>query len=367
MPSNNIDEMKTKILVAVLILNTGAWAQDSFSKSKPLTISGYVEGYYSYDLNKPESNTHQGFLYNYNQHNEFNVNPGMIKAAYTNERVRANLALGAGTYMNTNYTSEPATLRNIYEANLGVKLTRQKYFWFDIGIMPSHIGFESAFGKDNWALTRSLVAENTPYFESGAKLNYTTNDGKLLLSALALNGWQRITRVEGNSLMSWGTQVYFEPTDKVTLNYSTIIGSYEPDSARLWRYHHNIYCIFQFIPKLGFVANIDIGIEQAAKGSSSMNTWYTPVGILRITPTDKWAFAFRGEYFSDKNGMIIATGAPNGFKTFSDSCNTDNWPKNFVVMRLEGRYFKSKDPLFIRDDFASDKNTAITFSTAISF
>ena len=80
----------------------------------------------------------------------------------------------------------------------------------DIGIMPSHIGFESAVSKDCWTLTRSMLAENSPYFESGAKLSYTTNNGKLQFSVLALNGWQRITRVEGNSLMSWGTQVYIQ-------------------------------------------------------------------------------------------------------------------------------------------------------------
>jgi Putative beta-barrel porin-2, OmpL-like. bbp2 len=184
-----MEEMKTLILGAALIICGGARAQDTASDAKPLTISGYLEVYYSYDFNKPESNTRPGFLYNFNRHNEFNVNLGLIKAAYNSERVRANLALGAGTYMNANYAAEPATLRNIYEANVGVKLTRQKNLWFDIGIMSSHIGFESAIGKDNWTLTRSLVAENTPYFESGAKLSYTTHDGKLLLSALALNGW----------------------------------------------------------------------------------------------------------------------------------------------------------------------------------
>ncbi len=359
--------MKTMILGVVLIISTSAYTQDTLSESKPLTISGYLEAYYSYDFNNPETNTRPGFLYNFNRHNEFNVNLGLIKAAYNSERVRANLALGAGTYMNANYAAEPATLRNIYEANAGVKLTRQKNLWFDIGIMSSHIGFESAIGKDNWTLTRSMVAENTPYFESGAKLSYTSNDGKLLLSALALNGWQRITRVEGNSLMSWGTQINYKPTDKLTLNYSSFIGTDKPDSARLWRYHHNIYGIFQVSSVIGFIANIDIGMEQASKGSSSMNTWYTPVGILRITPSEKWAFALRGEYFSDEHGVIIASGTPNGFKTFGGSINVDYWPASFVAVRLEGRYFNSKDPIFIKEDLASNNNTAITFSTAISF
>ena len=31
--------------------------------------------------------------------------------------------------------------------------------------------------------------------------------------------------------------------------------------------------------------------------------------------TNKWAVALRGEYYSDENGVIIATGTTNGFKT----------------------------------------------------
>ncbi len=105
-----------------------------------------------------------------------------------------------------------------------ISLVAKKNLWFDVGILPSHIGFETAIGKYNWTLTRSIVAENSPYFESGARLSYTTDNGKLSLTALALNGWQRITRVDGNSLMSWGTEIYYKPSGKVTLNYSTFFG-----------------------------------------------------------------------------------------------------------------------------------------------
>ncbi|MGZ5248151.1 MAG: porin, partial [Flavitalea sp.] len=301
----------------------------------------------------------------YNRHNEFNVNLGYVKAAYATERTRANLAVGVGTYMNVNYAAEPGVLKNIFEANAGYKLSRKSNLWFDVGIMSSHIGFESAIGKDNWTLTRSMVAENTPYFESGAKLSYTTGDGKWTVAALALNGWQRITRVEGNSLMSWGTQVTYKPSTKVTLNYSSFIGTDKPDNERLMRYHNNLYGIFQLTDKVGLIANLDYGFEQKAKNSKEVNNWYTPVAILRITLNNQWAFAIRGEYFSDENGVIIGTGTPNGFKTFGGSLNVDYLPLPNVVLRLEGRLLNSKDAIFNKDNIATDKNTALTFSTAI--
>ncbi len=352
-----------------MMMTLAAQAQDTVATTtpNPLTISGYVEGYYSYDFNKPQRNSRPDFLYNFNRHNEFNVNLGFVKAAYATERTRANLAVGVGTYMNANYAAEPGVLKNIFEANAGYKLVQNSNLWFDIGILPSHIGFESAIGKDNFTLTRSLVAENTPYFESGARISYATNDGKWSFAALALNGWQRITRVEGNSLMSYGTQVTYKPTSKVTLNYSTFLGTDKPDSARLWRYHNNLYGVFQISDKVGFIANIDYGLEQKAPSSDELNKWFTPVGILRITPNSKWAVALRGEYFSDENSVIISTGTTNGFETIGASINVDYLPQINVALRLEFRHLNSKDNIFEKDGRARDNNSAVTFSTAIGF
>ncbi len=359
-----------KIMISVAVLIGGVVnAQNSTTENgvNPLTISGYAEGYYSYDLNKPGNNSRPGFLYNHTRHNEFNVNLAFVKAAYAKDRVRANLAVGVGTYMNANYAAEPGTLKNIYEANAGYKLSSKKNLWLDIGVLPSHIGFESAIGKDNWTLTRSILADNSPYFQGGARLGYTSDNGKLLLAGFALNGWQRIIRVDGNSLLSYGTQVYYKATDKITLNYSTFIGTDKADSVRLWRYFHNVYGIFQLGDKLGLTAGFDIGTEQIAGNRDNYNTWYSPVGILRFTPNPKWAIVLRGEYYSDEDGVIVATGTANGFKTTSASLNLDYFPQPNVALRLEGRTFSSKDDIFIKGNTSKNTNTAITFSTAIGF
>jgi hypothetical protein len=363
--------MKKILTGAALLLGTTILAQDTATTTQeptnPLSFSGYAEAYYNYDFNKPADNNRPGFLYSHNRHNEFNVNLAFVKGSYNAERIRANVALAVGTYMNANYSAEAGVLKNIYEANAGVKISRTSNLWIDMGIFSSHIGFESAQSSACWALTRSMVAENSPYFESGAKVTYTSNNGKLTLSALALNGWQRITRVNGNSLMSWGTQIYVKPSDKVALNYSTFLGTDKPDSDRLWRIYHNLYAILQFTDKIGLTAGFDIGTEQVTKGSSEKNTWYTPVGILRFTPNSNWAIAVRGEYFSDKNGVIIATGTPNGFKTAGFSLNVDRVISNRLLWRTEFRTFSSKDEIFMEDNNSKKNNSAITTSMALTF
>lgn len=357
-------KMKKILFGTAILMSMQLMAQDSTGS---LTISGYAEAYYQYDFNKPSDNNRPGFIYSHNRHNEFNLNLGFIKANYTAARVRANLALAAGTYMNANYAAEPGVLKNIYEANAGVKLSKNKNLWLDAGIMPSHIGFESAVSKDCWNMTRSILADNSPYFEAGAKITYTSHNGKWLVSGMALNGWQRITRVNGNSLMSWGTQIQYKPSDKFLLNYSTFIGTDKPDSARLSRLFHNIYGIFNVTDKFGVTAGFDIGTEEKFSGSDDKNTWYSPVLILKYTFHNKWAIAVRGEYYSDEDGVVIATGTLNGFKTTGFSLNIDYSPmKNFVV-RLEARNLSSKDEIFIKPSGITNNNTFITSSIAVSF
>ena len=360
-----------KIVIAALLLTTGRAIaqQDSSIKTEepsPLSFSAYVEAYYSYDGNTPADHNKAPFFYSHNRHNEFNVNLAFVKAAYSSKNIRGNLAIGAGTYMTANYAAEPGTLKNIYEANAGIKLSRKKNLWLDAGIFSSHIGFESAVSKDCWAVTRTMAAESSPYFEAGAKLTYTSDNKKWLLSALALNGWQRITRVDGNSLMSFGTQVQYIPSKNLLLNYSTFIGTDQPDSSRRMRYYHNFYSTIS-IGKFGILPSFDIGMEQKAKGSNAMNLWFAPVLRLRYTLNEQWKIALRGEYYADRHGVIINTGTPNGFKTSSYSFNVDYAPVPAALLRMEIRTFKSRDDVFIKNNTPKDTDHFLTASLAISF
>jgi len=358
--------MKVILIFFFALLFISSFAQETEQSS--LSITGYVETYYVYDFNKPLNNTRPAFVYSFNRHNEVNLNLGFVKAAYAAERVRGNLALMAGTYANANLASEPGVLKNVLEANAGVKISKNKNLWIDAGIFGSHIGFESAVGKDCWNLTRSILADNTPYYEAGARLSYTTDDGKWFISGMMLNGWQRIQRVNGNSLPSFGTQVTFKPTSSVTLNSSTFIGTDKPDSVRQMRYFHNFYGIFQVSEKIGVTVGLDYGVEEKSPETSSLNAWYSPVLIVRYAATEKFHLAIRAEYYNDEHGVIIATGTPNGFKTSGISVNLDYYITPNVLWRAEIRNFTGKDKTFIKnEDTLTRTNTFAGTSLAISF
>jgi len=160
-----------KIIVAAL-LAVGFTTINAQEESKsPFAFSGYVDVYYSYEFAKPENHTKPGFIYSYNRSNEVNLNLGMAKVNYVKENIRANFALMTGTYAQYNMAAEQDLLKNIYEANIGVKISQNHNLWIDAGVMPSHIGSESAIGKDCMTLTRSIGAENAVMADDAFKVD----------------------------------------------------------------------------------------------------------------------------------------------------------------------------------------------------
>ncbi|RAJ95533.1 putative OmpL-like beta-barrel porin-2 [Larkinella arboricola] len=367
-------------------LTTPAPSTDSTaSPASRLTFSGYAEIYYVQDFDQPRAHERPGFLYNHKRNREVNVNLAFIKAAYAGERLRGNLALQVGTYAQYNYAAEQPLLRNIFEANAGVKLAKNRDLWLDAGIFSSHIGFESAISKDCWTLTRSLVAENSPYYLAGAKLTYNSPNGKWTLLGSVLNGWQRINRLPGYTKPSFSTQVQYRPNSAVTFNWSTFMGADRPDSLKQTRFYNNIYAIINPTGKLGLMAGFDIGADrkpltsQGQRVGSGSYVWYTPVVIARYATSSRSYVAGRVEYYDDKNGVIISTGTgttdrTNGFQTWGYSVNYDyailsDRSDVSAVWRIEYRVFSSRDAIFAETAFgpARRTNQALTISLAISF
>lgn len=340
---------------------------DTAKKSLPeIELSGFADVFYCFDFNQPKTDYRQTFFFNHNRHNEFNLNLGFIKLSVQHQKYRANIALQAGTYAADNYATEPQLLKNIFEANAGISLSSKNNLWLDAGIFASHIGFESAISLDNWTLTRSILAENSPYYLSGAKLTYTPSK-KLELTALVCNGWQHIQKIKGNSLPSFGTQLKLLPNEKITFNWSTFIGTDDPDTTRRMRFFNNLYGQFQLTNKIGLITGFDIGNQQQSKGSSEYQYWFSPVIIARYSFNDHWTTAFRAEYYHDKSGVIIPTATINGFKTMGFSLNIDYAPANNVACRLEGRWLNSQDKIFARNSSLTENDFFITASIAIKF
>ena len=212
--------MKKIVLLVITFISFTTNAQDSISKLK-VDISGFIDTYYSYDFNQPESKYKQIFLYNYNRQNSFNINIALLRATVSYENVYAKISAHSGTYVEDNYASE--NIKFLNEAYLGVFLNKSKTTTLEAGILPSYIGFESAITHANLTTTRSILAENSPYYMTGIKLNHQFND-KWSLAGLVTNGWQHIEKPKSDIIPSFGTQLVYKPNHKNTINWSTFFG-----------------------------------------------------------------------------------------------------------------------------------------------
>ena len=355
--------MKIIIFSLLMVSGIAVPAQDSSAnKKKPgLIISGYADIYYQYDFNKPNDKLRPPFLYNFKRHNEINTNLILLKASHEGKKFRANLGVMAGNYAKYNLAAEPAFFRYIYEANIGYKFSEK--FSVDAGIFPSHIGCESAIAKDNWNLSRSILAENSPYYEAGIKLNYSPND-QWTFSLLGLQGWQNIK--DYNSSKALGAQIVFSPNDKMIFNSSSFIGNERPDSAKQVRLFHNFYFTYHISPKLKTLFTLDLGAERKID-DDGYNKWMGTALLVQYSFAKKFSAAARAEFYRDKVGVIISGYLPAQFETNGLAFNLDFHPTKNIVLRTEMRTLHSKSKIFTRNNIPVQSNFSLLTSVAFYF
>lgn len=326
------------------------------------TFSGFLETYYSFDFNQPQSERKLPFMYNFNRHNEFDVNIGLLRAKVEYENVYAVLSLHSGTYVDDNYINEK--IKYLNEAYIGLFLDKGKKQSIELGILPSYIGFESATTLANLNLTRSILAENSPYFITGFKYNYKPSD-KWIFAALVTNGWQRINKPQKDVAPSLGTQIIYKSSPNSTLNWSTFIGKEFNGIDFSMRYFSNLYFDKKWNDKWRTIAGFDYGLQDTSSKNSIHESWLSPVFIAQYSINSKWQTAFRTEYYQDEKNIIIAVA--DEFKTLGFSLNFDYLPNSKVKLRSEARYFDSKEKVFEKKGNLVNSNLFLTTSLSFEF
>ena len=343
---------------------TAAAAADTVAADPKPVFFGYVGVYYGYDFNNPASLTRPGFIYSENLHNQIAVNIALLGARYTSERLRGTFAIQTGTYPDANYATEPAIFKNIYEAWGGVRVA--KHLWLDAGIFLSHIGLEGPISRDDLTLTRSIMADNTPYYEAGAKLTYDRGQ-KWLFSALVLNGWQVIR--DRNQNEAFGTQIQFRPSSKWLLNSSTFVGEgyNQPDSVgRQLRYFHDFYVTYDPSPKWKLAAAFDAGWQAHARNAGGYDNWQGGALIVRRRLWARAGLVGRVEYFRDPAGVLAPTRV-GGLNTVGYSLGFDYLPVPRVILRAEAKQFVDQNGVYLEKKTPKKSNGAVTVLLGLTF
>jgi hypothetical protein len=320
-----------------------------------VTFGGFADGYYAWDVGRPgtfDRSFAGGALFTTQpaRHNEFNINLAFVEARLEGARVRGRLALQAGTSVQSNYSGEPTTgavsdpslSRHIQEAVVGYQLGPA--VWVDGGIFYSHMGMESWASRDNLTYTRSLVAEYSPYYQSGAKITWAATP-RLTAQLDLVNGWQNIS--ENNSGKGVGARFDWTATPNASVSYYNFLSQ---EAGTRLRFFNGIGGKL-LAGATTWLAQLDVGTQDHSSATGGSATWsgVTAVGRLRLSPST--SLVARVERFDDENEVVIATGALGGtangpFRGSGASLGIDVSPEPRLLWRTELRGFRNRTAIF---------------------
>lgn len=342
-------------------------AQASADSTLTVKFGGFVDGYYAFDFNRPRT-LDRAFTTQPARHNEFNINLAHVEAVLSGAKVRGRLAVQFGTSVQSNYAAEPRVgsysggdvSRYIQEAVVGVKLSPT--LWLDGGIYLSHIGSESWISRDNLTYTRSLIADYSPYYQSGVKLTWQATPS-VSAQLNVVNGWQNISETNGNKGV--GGRLDWNASSKVTLSAYNLISSETPDSvdAQLRLFQGGS---IKLVPndKVTLTGTFDFGSQDLG---DETGRWYGTALIARVQASPTVAFVGRVERYTDPKQVIIVTGGADAFKANGGSLGIDVAPAPKMLWRTELRTLAGSDAVFPKRDGTAKGNTFIVSSLALTF
>lgn len=364
--------MKTVAMVLILLLskqkaitqviNTATMDSTDYKVKGKVTVEGYLDTYYAYNFNEPETGD-QPYLVSMARHNEININLALLDVKYSSSRIRARVAPGFGTYVNANYSNETGSLKNLIEANAGVRLFKNRRIWLDVGVLASPYTNESAISKDHLAYTRSLAAENVPYYLSGAKLTVPLSK-KLNTCFYLINGWQQIS--DQNSNKSVGTQMEFRPNNYLLINWNNYLGNEMAaiDSVKGLRYFTDIYFIYTR-DRLSMTSCVFYGLQENMQHTLK---WWQANLICRYSLNTSLSATVRIEYLTDIDGvLILPITQKNGYQTIGLSAGINVKIEDNFLFRTEARQFISDKNVYSYKGQPASSSMTLTASLCAWF
>ena len=337
----------------------------------PTTLSGFVDVYYGYNSNQPigRQTAFRNFDINSGQ---FGLNMIELVADKAPDaaasRLGYHVALGFGQAMNIINSTEPgqfATESNfdqyLKEGYLEYLAPLGKGLQINVGKFVTPAGAEVIETKDNWNYSRGLLfALAIPYFHFGTSAKYAFNS-KFALTGYLVNGWNN--SIDNNSGKTTGFSAAWTPNSKFSLIQNYLVGPEQFNDNSNFRHLSDTVVSFSPNSKLSFLANYDYGHDHLTGAPFSAH-WSGIAGYIKYAPNDKWAFATRGEYFSDNGGT--QTGTPQKLSEFT--LTLQRMLASKLMTRLEFRRDMSDQNVF--PDHASglkDSQNTVTLGMVYAF
>lgn len=241
----------------------------------------------------------------------------------------------------------PGVLRNVQTAFA----TWRPVAWLELGagLYPSHIGFETFASKDNFTLTRGLMAELSPYYQSGLRVAADLSGG-FSAQLHVVNGWQLAS--DDNDGKTLGLQLAWAGQG-VGVAVNGLAGP--ETAASLWRVFGDVVITAQPATWLSLAATADAAWQEGPGAGAAASTWVAAGLHARVAPVDALAFFARVEWFRDDDGVISGVA-----RSLAEGTIGVEWrPATRLIVKLEGRYDHATAPSFAGDRALADGAPAL--------
>jgi hypothetical protein len=230
------------------------------------------------------------------------------------------------------------TLRHFSRANVSYLAPIGNGLTLTAGLFNSFIGYESLYSRDNFNYSRSWIADNSPYTMFGAAAQYPVSEA-LTLGLYVINGYWHLAHP--NDLPSYGTQVIWNPSPRLTFKENLYYGPDQSDTdVQFWRLFSDSIIEWRE-DDVTIALSYDIGTEEIAGRPGNPRTFWTGAALFtRWHVQGPWSVALRPEFYWDRNGR------QTGFEQLVKSATTTIEYKLSVarftgLMRLEYRWDES--------------------------
>ncbi|HWE86346.1 MAG TPA: porin [Terracidiphilus sp.] len=282
-----------------------------------LDVSGFLDGYYSYNANDPTeaANGKMNDLYNFNQDAN---QPGFSAAKLTLNHDPA--PIGAHfdfVYGRTNrLINAPNQFEFVEQAYVSAKPPKAKGLELDLGKFVTSAGAEVIEAKDNWNYSRSLLfAWAIPYWHFGLRSSIPVTKTETV-GVQVVNGWNNMVHDTGGVTVGL-TSALTEA--KYALNLNVYTGPANTPGQNAYRNLVDATLLLTPNSKFNAYINFDFGNNKNSVshgvGASGENYWDGIAVAAHEQVTGATAFAGRLEVFDDQQGY--STGLPQTVKEFT--------------------------------------------------
>ncbi len=311
----------------------------------PMDVTGFLDGYYSYNANGPSTaaNGKVNDLYNFNDKtNQFNLSAAKLTLNHDPGKIGAHMDFYYGR--TSHLINTPGQLEFVEQAFISSKPPAAKGLEIDLGKFVTSAGAEVIESKDNWNYSRSILfAWAIPYYHFGLRTSMPVSKTETLGFQL-VNGWNNITHSTGGVTAGF-TSALVEP--KYTWNVNVYTGAENIGVQDGYRNLIDTTVLLTPNSKFNAYVNYDFGRhkDHISSTEGTDNNTYTWQGIAfaaRQQLTTKMAAAGRIEFFNDTNGY--STGVAQKVKEFT---GTYEYKVPLGLLgRLEYRHDWSDQPFF---------------------